>query len=240
MKRNMILLVMFTALAGLVSMQSCTKPHGPGYTEHYSFTTPVALAPISGTVVNLGDGVLSGNVSLQWNSTNQSGDAINGSLYFGTSSKPALYASSQTAESVSVPVHGANTYYWYVIMTDANGITTTGPTWSFTVYHPMNPYIGDYTCDEPAEDYTYDITFAMKTDYVLETVNYWNSGWTADWTLDYTAKTYTMPLTTWGSYSAQESGTIDPSTGTMTGNYTIFYKGSAIETGTHTYTRNTK
>jgi hypothetical protein len=239
MKRNIILFVTVAVLAGLFGLLSCSKDKGPGVTEHFSFTAPDVPGPANGELINLGAGVLTGNVNLQWVSTNESGDAVKADLYFGTSASPALYGENETALSVSVPVNAGNTYHWRVVMKDKNGVTTDGPTWNFDVYHPMTIYTGSYTADEPAEAYTYPIDFSRKTDYILETENYWNSGWHAEFTLDYAAKTYTMALTTWGSYSAVESGTIDPATGTMTGTYSIYHPaGTEIETGVHTYTKN--
>jgi hypothetical protein len=116
-------------------------------------------------------------------------------------------------------------------------VTTTSPIWSFTYFEPIGIFVGDFNCDEPAEDYSYDVSFAKTSDNTLQTDNYWNSGWTGIFTLNFTSNTYSMPLTVWGNYSAIESGTIDPATGTMVGDYTVYYKGNSIEVGVHTYTK---
>jgi hypothetical protein len=53
-----------------------------------------------------------------------------------------------------------------------------------------------------------------------------------------TKLTYSMPLTSFTTvWSAIETGVIDPSTGTMTGTYTVFQSGVAVEQGVHTYTK---
>jgi uncharacterized protein affecting Mg2+/Co2+ transport len=123
-------------------------------------------------------------------------------------------------------------------MKDVNNMPTPSETWSFTIFEPIGIFVGDFNCLEPAEDYDYDVTFVKATATTLTTDNYWNSGWDATFTLNFTANTYSMPLTVWGSYSAIESGTINPATGKMVGNYTIYHPaGVSIETGVHTYNK---
>ena len=102
----------------------------------------------------------------------------------------------------------------------------------------IDTFVGNYTADEPAESYSYPVSFKRVSTTAVSTANYWNSGWTAVFTIDFVNNTYSMPNTAWDSgYSGIESGTIDPATGTMVGNYTIYQDGAAIETGVHTYTK---
>jgi hypothetical protein len=232
MKRKLIFFVTLLIMVSFITLQSCEFT-GPEYAEHFSFTEPAVVAPLDGVFLhNAG-----ATVNLQWTSKNESGDPVLANVYFGTSEKPPLYKANHNALILTVPVEKDKTYYWHVTMKDANGITTTSPTWSFTIFEP---FMGLYTCDEPAESYSYEVTFVKTSSTVITTDNYWNSGWNATFTLDLTAKTYSMPLTSWlgGSYSAIESGTIDAATGTIVGNYTIYHPaGVSIETGVHTYTK---
>jgi hypothetical protein len=115
-----------------------------------------------------------------------------------------------------------------------------GPTWKFIIWPPFQ---GPYNADEPAEDYSYDVSFVKVNLTTIRTDNYWNSGWTAIFNLDYTANTYKMDSTSFGGtvpYSAVEAGTIDQSNGKMVGDYKIYHGalGTApIEVGVHTYTK---
>lgn len=235
MKRKIIFFAILTALAGLMVLQSCKKDKTVAFTEHNTFTVAEAAGPADGSTINIPDTL--GTATLTWASTNKSGDAIKGDVYFGTSSNPALYHADNTALTLDVPIERSFTYYWYVVMRDAFNITVASPVFSFTVYDPINVFVGDYNADEPAEAYSYGVSFAMKFHNAIVTENYWNSGWEAIFKINFTANTYVMPHTVWGTYSGDESGTIDQTTGEMVGTYTIYHNGVSIETGTHTYTK---
>ena len=233
MKRKILFFAMMLAITGLVALQSCNKEEGTQVEDFYAFTEPVVTAPADESTIE----ITGTTVDLTWASTSESNFPLKADVYFGTSEEPELYKADHNALSLTVPVEPGITYFWHVIMKDGNGITTEGPTWSFTIFEPIGIFVGDFNCDEPAEDYSYDVTFAKATATTLTTDNYWNSGWDATFTLDFTANTYDMPLTTWGTYSAIESGTIDPATGTMVGDYIIYHNGLSIEEGVHTYTK---
>ena len=246
MKRKNIILVMLLVLSGLFTMQSCVKEDSATFTVHNAFTDPVVTAPLDASTIT----ITGTTVDLKWASTNASGDAIKADVYFGTSSKPGLYKAALTAETLTVPVAVAQTYYWKVVMTDANGITSTGPVSSFTIYDPINAFVGLYNVDEPAEGWNYDVSFVRLTSSTIQIGNGtagkydgWWASWTATFTLDLTAKTYSMAKTDFGGgYFGQESGTIDAATGTMTGNYTVWSTDKAgvvsiAEEGVHTYTK---
>ena len=238
MKRKNKILIMLLVLSGLFTMQSCTKEDATTFTVYHAFTEPAALTPADGDLV-----IVSGtNVDLKWASTNADGDAVIADVYFGTSNKPALYKAAHNTLTLNVPVAKGQTYYWHVTMKDKNGIMTYSPTFSFTVFEPIGIFVGDFLCDEPAEAYSYDVSFAKTGDNTLQTDNYWNSGWTSVFTMDFVNNTYDMPSTIWTSgYFGVESGTIDPETGTMVGTYTIWRDKlgviSVIEEGVHTYTK---
>ena len=220
-------------ITSLITMQSCKKEEAVPFKVFYAFTEPAVVAPADAATVH----ITGTTVTLTWESSSQDGIAPLADVYFGTASGPGLYQADVAALSLSVPVELGLTYYWHVTMKDIHGVTTPGPEWSFTVFEPIGIFIGDFTADEPAEAYTYPISFTKSSPTTLLTDNYWNSGWAATFTLDFTANTYSMPLTVWGTYSGIEAGTIDPATGTMTGDYTIYHNGVAIETGVHTYTK---
>jgi hypothetical protein len=183
---------------------------------------------------------VSNNPTILWSDTDPEGDALTYDLYLGTSATPAIYQAGLTDTSFAVvKTLTANTaYYWQVVAHDPYGGISTSPVWKFTTGAlPIVTYTGNYTADEPAEAYTYDISFAFATASTITTANYWNSGWAATFTIDLTKLTYSMPLTVWGTYSGIEAGIVDPATGTMTGTYTIWHNTTIAEQGVHTYTK---
>ncbi len=233
MKRKIIYFAIMFAITCSVSLQSCTDRTHTETKEFFAFTTPAVVAPANGAVVDI-----SGTTAdLTWESTSESGFPVKADVYFGTSDNPPLYKAGQTALSLTVPVEKGVTYYWHVTMIDGNGLTSEGPTWSFTVFEPIVPFLGDYIADEPAEDYSYPVVFTKDSPNTLAIDAYWNS-WPAIFTLDFENNTYSMALTDFGGgYTGIESGTIDPETGTLVGDYIIYQNGTDIEEGTHTYTK---
>ena len=233
MKRTIIFSVMLLALTSIITMQSCKK-ETVQFTVHHAFTVPVVSAPANGVTLKISGTT----VDLTWASTNADGDAILADVYFGTSSNPPLYKANLNSLTLTVPVTLGLSYHWYVVMKDANGVTVTSPTWSFTVFEPIGIFVGSFNCDEPAEAYSYGVSFTKTSDNTLKTTNYWNSGWTGIFTLNFTANTYSMPLTTFQTgWTGLESGTINPANGKMVGTYTIWQNGVLNETGVHTYTK---
>jgi hypothetical protein len=237
MKRKNLILAVLPLFMVVLALQSCKKDE-PMFQVYYAFTEPTAVAPLDGSTVK----ITGTTVDLKWAATDADGDSPLADVYFGTSETPPLYKAANAALTLTVPVQLGVTYYWHVTMIDANKVMTYGPTWSFTIFEPVGIFVGLFNADEPAEDYSYDVTFVKTSANTILTDNYWNSGWNATFTLDFTAKTYSMPVTTWSAgYSGQEAGTIDPATGKMVGNYTIWQTKngvkSVIETGVHTYTR---
>ena len=183
---------------------------------------------------------VSNNPTISWVDTDPEEDALTYDLYLSTSATPAIYQAGLTSASFAVVATlTANTaYYWKVVAHDPYGGISTSPVWKFTTGAlPIVTYTGNYTADEPAEAYTYDISFAFATASTIKTTNYWNSGWAATFTIDLTKLTYSMPLTVWGTYSGIEAGIVDPATGTMTGTYTIWNNTTIAEQGVHTYTK---
>ena len=127
-------------------------------------------------------------------------------------------------------------------MKDPNGVTTTGPIWSFTIYDPIGIFVGTYNVDEPAEGWSYIITTYKGSATTLTIGNGKASRYPAEqamagghpglppFNMNLTANTYDMPKTNFGGgYEGQESGTLNPTTGQMIGNYTIWQNGKVIE-----------
>lgn len=238
MKRINYTIVILSLLMAVFVFQSCSKDNEPTPQVFHAFTEPAVVAPLDAATIK----ITGTTAELKWNSTDADGDAVLCDVYFGTTESPALYKAGHNALSLTVPVEIGGTYYWKVTMKDKNGVMTYGPTWSFTIYDPISIYLGDFNCDEPAEEYSYDVSFVKNSASAIQTDNYWNSGWKGVFTLDLVHNTYSMPSTTWSSgYFGEESGTIDPATGTMVGNYTISRTKNGvttvIETGVHTYTK---
>ena len=239
MKRKILIIAIIPVLAGLLALQSCTKYGSNPPTEHFAFTTPEVVAPANESIVH----ATGTSVDLSWSSTNQSNDAVKADVYFGTANNPPLFKADHNALTLTVDVELGATYYWRIVMKDANGITTPGDTWSFTVFEPIGIFVGTYhTVDNGG--YEYDLDFTKKSANVLQTDDYWDSGWHAEFTMDFVNNTFSMPNTVWGTYAGIESGTIDPATGTMTTTYTIYHPVTptpvAIETGEHIYTKVSK
>ncbi len=182
--------------------------------------------------------------TLSWAATDPEGDPLTFDLLLDQNSTPAAIAATGLT-AASYPITAAlspNTvYYWQVVAHDPYGGGSVSPIWKFTTGAlPIAAFTGNYTVDEPAEGWTYPATFTMVDPTTLDDNSYWAS-WDAHFTLNFTSLTYSMPLTTFTSgYSGVESGVIDPSTGTMTGTYTIFHNGTPIEQGPHTYTKDKK
>ena len=233
MKRKNLIAAMLPVLFGLLALQSCTKKEDATFTMYNAFSTPTVTAPLDAATIK----ITGTTVALTWVATDKDGDTPLGDVYFGTDSKPGLYKAGATGNTLTVPVTLGKTYYWKVVMVDANKVTTTSSTWSFTVFEPIGIFVGTYLVDEPEEGWTYDVHTTKGSDTTLKMDLYWAS-WPATFTLDFTKNTYSMPMTDFGGgYTAIESGTITPATGKMVGNYTIYSKGKAIEAGLHTYTR---
>ncbi|MCK9413485.1 MAG: hypothetical protein M0Q53_14390 [Prolixibacteraceae bacterium] len=233
MKKINLIFTILPVLFSLFALQSCTKEDGK-ITVFHSFTAPTVAAPLDEATVK----ITGTTIDLKWVTTDKDGDAPKADIYFGTSNQPGLYKAANSGLSITVPVELGKTYYWKVTMKDANGVMTYGPIWSFTIFEPVGIFVGTFNADEPAEDYSYDVSFVKRDATTIVTDNYWNSGWTGVFALNFTTNTYSMPLTNFSaSWSGIESGTIDPNTGKMVGNYTIRYKGNVYETGVHTYTK---
>jgi hypothetical protein len=134
MKRKNLIFVMLLVLSALYTMQSCKKESPVGFTEEQAFTIPTLVAPTQGFIDVTGT-----TVDLKWASTNAAGAANKWNVYFGTGDDPALYQTAVTTQTLTVPVTVGQKYQWKVVGTDANGITTVSPIWSFEVVDSNAP-----------------------------------------------------------------------------------------------------
>ena len=240
MKKNNIFISVALVIFGMFAMQSCTQDNSPVPTV---YKVPVLANP---SPANASSFKLVGNsmdVTLTWEGTGT--ETPKWDVYFGTDPSNLTKVASQiTGNSYKVTITTGATYYWYVYTIDKNKVYSKSEVWEFTAVQPIDAFVGVYTCDEPAEGWTYTVSFAKLTATTLQIGNGagsydgWWASWTSVFTLDFTNNTYSMPLIDFGGgYSGEESGTLDPATGTITGTYTVYKKGVSIETGTHTYTK---
>jgi hypothetical protein len=242
MKRKNIILAMLPIILAIIVLQSCTKEDSATFTIYNAFITPTVVAPVDGTTLKLTPTTTT--VDLKWVTTNADNAPVLADVYFGTTATAPLYKSSVGALLLNVPVVTGKTYYWYVVMKDTHGVMTTSPTWSFTIFDPLAIFVGNYNVDEPAEGWSYAVSFIKSSSTTIHIGNGagsydgWWASWGATFTLDLTANTYTMAKTDFGGgYQGQESGTINQTTGKMVGTYTVWQNNAVAETGTHTYTK---
>jgi hypothetical protein len=179
--------------------------------------------------------------TFRWSATDPENDALTYDLLLDVAATPTAVAASgltDTSYVVTSALTPFTVYYWQVVVHDPYGGQSVSPIWKFTTGAlPISAFTGNYNADEPAEAYSYGVSFAMVTSSTIKTVNYWNSGWSATFTLDFTNLTYKLPLTTFQTgWTGEEAGIIEPATGKMVGTYTIWQNGAVAEQGVHTYT----
>lgn len=179
---------------------------------------------------------------LKWEATDpDAGNTLTYDIYLDTASNPAIAFANVASSSFTVPssLLATTKYYWKVVAKDGLGGVSESVVWSFTTGQELiNNLVGDYNADEPAEAYSYNVSFTKVNSTTIQTDNYWNSGWTGVFTVDLESLTYSMPVTDWGGgWTGTESGIVDLTTGTMTGAYTIWHNGAVAEQGVHTYTK---
>jgi hypothetical protein len=151
MKRKSIITAVLPVLVFLFALQGCTKYGSNPPIEHFAFSTPEIVSPANEAYTY----TTASTVDLTWASVNESGDPVKADVYFGTSDNPPLYKADHNALTLSVPIEKGVTYFWRVVMKDANGITTPGPTWSFT---PLCPFVasmavGSYHAVSPPDQW---------------------------------------------------------------------------------------
>jgi hypothetical protein len=182
MKRKVLYIIMSLGILSLIVLPGCTKYGSNPPIEHFAFSTPEAVAPANESVIY----VTGTTVDLTWTSTNESGDPVKADIYFGTGDTPPLVQANHNALTYTVTVEPGMTYFWRVVMRDANGITTDGPVWSFTPlcvfvpsmavgsYHSYSAPSqwnseGDITITaDPTDQYTVNVTGIEALEGVVE------------------------------------------------------------------------
>jgi hypothetical protein len=78
---------------------------------------------------------------LKWNGGDPEYDLVTYDVYFGKTSPPPIVASNHFSRMYNPGILDLNTkYYWQIISTDCQGLTSTGPIWEFTTeLIPDNP-----------------------------------------------------------------------------------------------------
>lgn len=220
MKRTIIFFVTVLALTSIIGLQSCTKDESTSYTTHNTFTVPVATAPTDGGII-----APATTATLTWASTG--GTPVKWDVYFGESASPDLYETDYTSQSIDVDVAEGHTYYWQVINTDALGIPTRSPVFSFTVEVNMNidNFVGLYDCDEPGYAH-YDCNITKVNSTTISNDNFWDSGWTVTYEFDNMGNVTLVPTTVKTSstvtYDITGSGTYDNTTGEFIVDYEVW------------------
>jgi hypothetical protein len=231
MKNKYLIIVLLLGLAGIFTMPSCTKDESPTPVV-FKAAVPANPTPADGARVKFE----STSLTLKWDGA----ATTTWDVYFGPAGADTLYKSGVTGNSLTITVPVAGEYSWHVYTIDANKVYSKSATWNFTLWENITVYLGNFTVDEPAESWPtpYHVNFTRHDANTLDVDAWWDS-WPSTFALDYTNNTYTMAKTDFGGgYEGEESGTIDPKTGTLKGNYTIWQNGAIIEQGPHTYTKN--
>jgi hypothetical protein len=185
---------------------------------------------------------ISCNPAMSWKATDPEEDDLTYDLFLGTAAVPTTIAATgltDAAFTVAATLTPNTVYYWKVVAHDPFGGSSVSPIWKFTTGAlPINTFVGLYNTDEPAEAYSYDVSFTFGTASTIKTTNYWNSGWPATFTIDFDKLTYTMSSYTFSAgWTGVESGIINKTTGKMVGTYTLWLNGVIQEQGVHTYTK---
>jgi hypothetical protein len=234
MKRKSLIVALLPVLFGLFALQSCTKEEG-SFKVYASFTQPTATAPLDAAQIY----VTGTSVDLKWATVDADGDAPKADVYFGTSEDPALYK-SVSALTLNVPVSTGNTYYWKVVMTDANNVKVSSPVFSFTVLvkYDFNNMVGLFDCLEPGYGH-YNCNITKVNANTVSNDNFWDSGWAVQYTFNADgSKIDIIPITISG-YSITGTGSFDK----MTGQWNVHYivkkasTGAVQDDNTHTFTK---
>jgi hypothetical protein len=125
---------------------------------------------------------------INWTGTDPNpGDLLKYDVYFGVTNPPTRKSENQTGNSYN-PIGDMElfqTYYWYIVTKDSQGLSATSPIWSFTTginHPPDDPTITGETNGEKGVEYEY--TF-ISEDQDEDDVSYyieWDDGNITDWT----------------------------------------------------------
>ena len=236
MKINKLIFALLLVLMGLFALQSCTKDNTT-FKVYGSFSKPSATAPLTASEIY----ITSNTVDLKWATTDSDGDVPKCDVYFGTTDKPGLYKKAHNSLTLNVPVLEGKTYYWYVIMTDANNIQTKGDLFSFAVLAKwdINKLVGLFDCDEPGYKH-YDCNFTKVGSNTITNDNFWDSGYAVNYVFDSNGNAILTPVTYTGgakTYDITGDGAFDIKTGGLVIHYVVknHATGAVEDDNTHTF-----
>lgn len=233
MKRKSLIVALLPVLFVIFALQSCTEEEGY-FKVFAAFSEPKATAPLDASEIY----ITGTTVDLKWATTDADGDTPKADVYFGKDEDPALYKSGVSALLLNVPVATGNTYYWKVVMTDANNVKTTSPVFHFTVLvkFDMKNMVGVFDCLEPGYGH-YNCNFTSVNATTVENDNFWDSGWKVRYVFSADgSKIDIVPITISG-YSITGTGSFDKMTGQWSTHYIVMQGTKLIDDNTHTYTK---
>lgn len=233
MKRKSLILALLPVLFGLIALQSCTKEEG-SFTVYASFTEPKATAPLDAAQIY----VTGTTVDLKWVTVDADGDTPKADVYFSTDEAPALLKAGVAALTYTVPVSTGKTYYWRVVMTDANNVKVSSPVFSFTtlVKFDMKNMVGLFDCLEPGYGH-YNCNFTSVNATTVLNDNFWDSGWKVQYVFNADGtKIDIVPITISG-YSITGTGSFNKMTGQWSTHYIVMQGTKLIDDNTHTFTK---
>jgi hypothetical protein len=189
------------------------------------------LPPYEPTHPNPWDGAMNvdPDTDLSWSCSDPNYDPLTYDVYFGTNSDPPLVSSGQSEKSYDPgTMQEGQKYYWRIVAEDDEGLSTSGPIWSFTVWQnnpPITPHdpnpIDDATdvdvniilswqCSDPDGDIlTYDVYFEPEdgTPDLLVSKNQTETTYQPPYSLEYYTHYY-WRIIAWDSKGAISYGPI--------------------------------
>lgn len=240
MKRRNLIFAILPLLMVVFALQSCTKDDNASLVTIYgAFTEPTAVAPLDAANIK----ITGTTVELKWATTDKDGDAPKCDVYFDTKDGSTVYKANHNALSLSVPVAEGSTYYWKVKMTDANGVMTYSPVFSFSVLvnYDIANFVGLFDCNEPGYAH-YNVNLTKINATTISNDNFWDSGWAVQYVfndkgevnitpISYVDKTTTYDITGHGKFNnAAKSFYVD---------YVVknHATGATVDSNTHTFTK---
>jgi len=239
MKRRILIFAILPLLLAVFALPSCTPSDESNATIYWAFTEPTAVAPLDAALIK----ITGTTVELKWATVDKDGDPVKADVYFGTSDEPPLFKAAHNSLALTVPVEEGSTYYWYVKLTDANGVMTTGPLFSFSVLvnYDINNFVGLFDCDEPGYAH-YDCNLTKTNATTISNDNFWDSGWAVEYVFDDKGDVNIIPIsyvsgTT--TYDITGAGKFNNKTKSFWVDYTVknHATGATVDHNTHTFVK---
>lgn len=239
MKRRNLIFALLPLLLAVFALPSCTKSDDSNATIYWAFTEPTAVAPLDAALIK----ITGTTTELKWATVDKDGDPIKADVYFGESDEPPLFKAAHNSLAITVPVAEGSTYYWYVKLTDANGVMTTGPLFHFSVLvnYDINNFVGLFECDEPGYA-KYNVNLTKINATTISNDNFWDSGWAVQYVFDDKGDVKIIPIsyvdkTT--TYDITGAGKFNNKTKSFWVDYTVKNKatGATVDHNVHTFVK---